>query len=278
MLQTVDIRLIVKFDPVWLLDPDAKSLAALDKVVVDTVGCVVVATTVGVFSLRGLVNHDPLFATKVDSFLDSQIPQYVLIDVDDLVLLEDLGLCKDSLAAQVDWVALDGELEVTEDLLLHQRTNQTVDFSHLLLWSHATDREAVTHARTGSDAVRDAVDATELWRQMNVVLTVLDNDQGLVQISDSLAVDLVHVFGDADLLIVVHKSLLSRIRAVVDVRDDVSALAAPISNDAGANNLSLNPGLELVLTLGLLTDLLDLVKARDCRHKSEESVDGDVNA
>lgn len=81
----IDVGLVFNFDPIGLIDFDAKLLAPLDEALIDIVGCLVIAAPV-----RVLVDHDPLIFAKVDSFLDGQSSQSVLINMDDLILFEDL--------------------------------------------------------------------------------------------------------------------------------------------------------------------------------------------
>ena len=104
-------------------------------------------------------------------------------------MLENLRLIEHSLISQVNGVALDSEIPVSEDLLIHKQSNETIDVAHLLLRINPTDGKAVTHSWTGSDTVRNTIDTAELRRQMDHVLTVLDDNKRLVVVRDILLID-----------------------------------------------------------------------------------------
>jgi hypothetical protein len=77
---------MIKLDPVGLFDLHSELLARLAEIVVDVVGHLEVRSLLAV-----LVNHDPLLALKVHSLLNGQLSEDVLINVDDLATLPDLG-------------------------------------------------------------------------------------------------------------------------------------------------------------------------------------------
>jgi len=71
--------------------------------------------------------------------------------MDHLVLLENHRLGKDSLLAHLNGGRVDGNIPVTEDLLLHQETDDFIDFTHLLFRVGAADSQTVTHGWARSD-------------------------------------------------------------------------------------------------------------------------------
>ena len=86
-LHAIQIGLVLKFDPIWLLDSDAKLDTGLSERLKDVVcGVIVVAT----FPFGALIDHDPLISEQIDTLLDRQFAKYTLIDVNDLILLENL--------------------------------------------------------------------------------------------------------------------------------------------------------------------------------------------
>jgi hypothetical protein len=71
----------------------------------------------------------------------------------------------------------------------------------------------------------------------------------LLHITQRLVVHVLEVLSNVDLLIVVRESLLDRIGLKVDVRDEVAALVAPLSDNWLANEFKLCNLLELVIAL-----------------------------
>ena len=117
-LQGNHVAFVVKLHPVRFSDSDTEITGTFDKTVVDIVGGLVVVSAV-----TCLVSHDPLAVTKVDCFLDRQASHHILVDMDDLVLLEDLGLGENSLISKIDRTAINTQVPVTKDLLLREKTN-----------------------------------------------------------------------------------------------------------------------------------------------------------
>ena len=71
---------------------------------------------------------------------------------------------------------------------------------------------------------------------MNLAITVLNDNQGLVHVSDRFAVDLMEVFGDRELLVVINELLRRGGHIKVDVVNPVGPHCAVVSDDAGAHN------------------------------------------
>ena len=197
----------------------------LQKSFIDIISCVVVA------SATNLVDHDPFFTAKVHSLLDWESPHHILIDVDDLVLLENLGLWQDRLVSHIDGVAVDGEVPVLEDWLSDQDLDELVDVSHLLVWVDTTDGEAVTHSWASPDTVRHSINTAVFGWKMDHVFAVFDDDQRLIQIFDLLVVDRLHVLGHTDLLVVVDELLVYGVCVIVDITDLIGTLVTPVSDD-----------------------------------------------
>ena len=174
---------------------------------------------------------------KVDSLLNWQTSHHIFVDVNDLVLLENLRLSQNCLVSQIDRCTIDLKIPITEDLLVHEKTNEVVDVFHLLLRVHAANCKAITHARTSTDTIRHAINTAEFRRQMNHVFAVFDNDQRLFMVGDILAIDVGHILGDTNLFIVVNEFLGRRVDIEVNARNNVGTLVTPISNDTRSDDL-----------------------------------------
>ena len=107
---------------------------------------------------------------------------------------------------------------------------------------------------------------------------MLDDDQGLVVVRDSLVINLSHVLGHTDLLVVVLKFFAHRIGLKINICDLVGALVAPISDHARSNDLLCDKLLVLGIIFSLLLELVDLVQAGNGGHKAEERVNSDRNS
>ena len=113
--------------------------------------------------------------------------------MDDLILLENLGFRQNSLVSEINRIAIDRKVPVLEDLLLHEKTDETVDVSHLLLGVYAADSEAITHAWTGTNAVRHTINTAELRWQMNHLISMFHDDKRLSMVRDVLVIHILHV-------------------------------------------------------------------------------------
>lgn len=235
-LHGLNVCLVVKLDPMRFSNTEVELTRAFHKAFVNVVRSVVIATAVRV-SFWSHVGHNPLLMPQIDRLLNWEAPHDILIDVDHLVLLENLGFWQDRLISQIDWIAVDGEVPIAEDLLVHEKADEAVDVAHLLLRVDAADGEAVSHAWTSSDAIRNTIDTAKLRRQVDHVVTVLDDDQRLIVVRDPFFIDVGHVLGDADLFVVINELFAHRSVVKVNVGDLISALVTPISNHAGSNDL-----------------------------------------
>ena len=184
--------------------------------------------------------------------------------MDHLVLLENLRFWQDCLVPQIDGIAFNSEIPIAEDLLVHKKTDKSVDVTHLLLWVDTADGEAVSHAWTSPDAVRNTIDTAKLRWQVDHIVTVLDYNQWLSVVRDPFFVGIGHILGDADLFVVINELFVYWVSFKVNVRDLVSALVTPISNHAGSNDLLSDKLLVLSIILGLSLELPDLIKTGNC--------------
>lgn len=228
--KAIDVSLVFELNPVGLLNSNAELNAGLSQRFIDIVGSVVVAASIATLLLGALVAHDPLLVKEINTLLDGQSSQNILINVNHLIFFENLRRGKDSLVSEVDWVALNSDVPVFEHLLLHEKAHTVVDLSHLLLWIHSADGKAVAHARAGSDGLGDAIDSTEFRRQVDQTVSVLDDDQRLVEVCDCLVVDLRHVLSDTDLLLIIHELGLCGVGGEIYPADDVGPLVSPVSD------------------------------------------------
>jgi hypothetical protein len=102
---------------------------------------------------------------------------------------------------------------------------------------------------------------------------LLHHDERLLEVGDGPTVHVVHVLSHRDLFVVVNKLFRYRVGVEVDSIDPVSALVAPISDDAGVDDLALNLFLEMAIVSGVSFQVIDLVETSNGRHEAEEGVD-----
>lgn len=257
-----------------IFDTHAESTARAFERFVDIVGGIVVATTTSTM----LVDHDPLFKAEVNGVLDGQVAQNVFINMDYLILFKNHRSGQHCLVGQVEGVALNRQLPVPETLRLHQQRDAILYLRHLLVRLEPAHGEAVTHTRACPDLLRYAIDAAEFWRQMDVLISMLYDNERLFEVSHILLVHVVHVLGYAGLLAVVVKLLLRRIGLKVYPINDVGALVAPICDDRRAYNLSVDPVHKVGIVACLAPQLVDLVEAGNRRHEAGQCVDANCEA
>ena len=180
--------------------------------------------------------------------------------------------------SQIDWITLDGEIPIFQDLLFHNKFDKSVYILHFLLRINATNCETISHARACPDTVRDAIYTAKLGRQMDHIIAVLYNNQGLVVVRDMHTVNSSHVLGDTSLCVIVNELFICRIRLEVDVCDLISSLIAPICDHAGSNDLLSDSLLELLIIIScIFLERFDFIKAGNGGHKAEECVHSDCN-
>ena len=85
----------------------------------------------------------------MDSILDGQLSQNILVAVDDLVVLEDLRSTED-VRLHLDWHLLDAEVPVLDRLLVKEDVAHLLDLFHLLLGSDPRLSKSVSHSCTFS--------------------------------------------------------------------------------------------------------------------------------
>ena len=141
---------------------------------------------------------------------------------------------------------------------------------------HSAHGEAVAHPRTSTNLLGNPINATKLGRQVNELITMLDDDKWLIHISDVLLVHVMHVFSNGDLSTVVVKSVPNRVRLEVHSVDNVDAHVSPVGYHRRINNLRINPILKLCVITSLTLNLPDLVEARDGRDEAREGVDTNI--
>lgn len=94
---------------------------------------------------------------------------------------------------------------------------------------------------------------------MNHLLPVLDNDQGLLMVSNMHAISVSHVLGDADFFVVVLEFFLGGVRGEIDVVDLVDALVTPICDDTRSDDMLSDEIFELLVVTSLFFQFIDLV-------------------
>ena len=175
---------------------------------------------------------------------------------------------------QLDWNLLNLKTPVLDCLLLKELLTHLLDLVDLVLWSDPRPGQSVTHAWRLSDAIRDSIDQTELWRKVVVGVRDLDSEERLADILHSLVVDLAEVVSDLCLNIIEDERVTDWVLLKVNIVDDVGPLVAPVSDDALVAELEADDLLELVLAVAVLSDLIDPLEACLSCHKLEDVIDG----
>jgi len=116
--------------------------------------------------------------------------------VDHLLLFENLGGSQDDLASQVDRVALQRDIPVSQLLGLHQHADSALDLFHFFVWLSSAEGETVAHAGASANLIGDAINAAKFRREVDITVTMLDHNEWLLQVRDRLFVHAVHVLGD----------------------------------------------------------------------------------
>jgi len=107
-----------------------------------------------------------------------------------------------------------------------------------------------------------------------LLISNLDKEEGLLGVTDCLAVGLLEVLSHRDGLIVVQEGLLHRVSLKVDVCHKIGPRVAPVRNDALGTELKFGNLLILVVAASSLANLLQTLQARGGRHKLEDVVNG----
>ena len=175
---------------------------------------------------------------------------------------------------QLDWNLLNLKTPILDCLLLEELLTHLLDLIDLVLWSDPRPGQSVTHAWRLSDAIRDSIDQTELWRKVVVGVRDLDSEERLADILHSLVVDLAEVVSDLCLNIIEDERVTDWVLLKVNIVDDVGPLVAPVSDDALVAELEADDLLELVLAVAVLSDLIDPLEACLSCHKLEDVIDG----
>lgn len=119
--------------------------------------------------------------------------------------------------------------------------------------------EGVTHSSSFLDFVGDTVNEAEFRGEVEVLVLVLNEEEGLLHVSDHHVVMALEILSHADLLALEIELHCDWVQAELDVSDNVSASVAPVSNDTLARVLKLHHLLPVVLVLGVPLHLLDLL-------------------
>lgn len=178
------VLLIFHLDPVGFFDFDLELTRCLDKIIVD-----LISDSEVVSPCTLLVDHDPLFILEVDRILDGKLPENVLVNVDDLVVLEDLWSTKD-MRLHFNGHLLDVEVPVLDRLLIEESVAHLLDLSHLLSWCDPCLSKGISHASTFAHTVWYSVEHAELRWQVVVLVRDLDEEEWLVEVGDLLVIDL----------------------------------------------------------------------------------------
>ena len=176
---------------------------------------------------------------------------------------------------QLDWNLFNLKTPVLDCLLLEELLTHLLDLVDLVLWSDPSPGQSVTHAWRLTDAIRDSIDQTELWRKVVVGVRDLDSEERLADILHSLVVDLAEVVSDLRLNIIEDERVTDWVLLKVNIVDDVGPLVAPVSDDALVTELEADDLLELVLAVAVLPDLIDPLETSLGCHKLEDVIDGE---
>jgi len=142
---------------------------------------------------------------------------------------------------------LNDQIPVLHRFLLLQSVDHTLDPPDLLGRIDASLSESITHPWSFSHRVWHSVHETKLGRQVEHSVCGLDDKHGLAWLSDPLAIALVEVVGDSDLLTLTLERARHRISVKHNLTHEVLALVAPIRDDRLPAKLLLAALMPLVL-------------------------------
>ena len=129
-LHLIVVVLGLELDPVRLLDSHLQLPAGLLEVVEDCVGDLEVGPLATIGSLWVLVDHDPLLVLQVNSLLDGQSLERLLIALDDLARLQELDLrSTEAEAVERDGILLNLNTPVLHRSLVGQGLHHLLDLS-----------------------------------------------------------------------------------------------------------------------------------------------------
>ena len=231
--------------------------------------------TVAPATMPSLLEDDhPILICQVNCLLDRQSSQDLLIDMDNLVILENLGRAEHC-GLDLGRCRLKLDAPFRHRSLLGQAVEHLLDTLHAVSWRQFGLHQGVSHARALFDMVGYTVHDCKFRRKIQKVIAHLNYKKWLSEISDLQVVLLIEVLSDAFLSPVEGELKLSHTLLKVNVVNDVGALGAPVSNDALTIELKLYCLLELVLTVSSTLQLVYLFEACRGRHELEDAVDGE---
>lgn len=140
------VVLLIQLDPVRLLYLHVELLACAHEVAVDPVGDFIVRSVFGM-----LVDHDPLFTLQVHGLLDRQLSKDVLVNVDDLTALENLGSIHDP-RLNLDRHCFDADVPLLEGFLSLKGICHLLDFRDFFVRADVGPLKSLSHARAAPHA------------------------------------------------------------------------------------------------------------------------------
>ena len=226
------IVLRIDFNESGLFNLDLEHTTGLLERVEDVVRDLEVRALSWVWIARLLIDHHPLLMTQVYSLLNWSTLEGLLVALNNLVVEQKVHLrSTEHKTFQLDRNLFDLKTPVLHSVLLGKRVDHLLDLINLLLRRNTSHGQGISHTSTLADGIRDTVEKTELRGQVVLLLTVLDQEAWLVEVSHGLAIGTFEVLGDSHFSIVPGERGVRRSLLEVDVLHVVSALVAPICDD-----------------------------------------------
>ena len=134
------VVLHLQLNPVGLLYLDVELLARALEVAVNSVSHFVVRAMLGM-----LVDHDPRLVLHVHSFLYRQLSEHVLVNVNDLAALEDLGGIHNP-GLDLDWHGFDPDVPLLKGFLSLKGISHLLDFRDLFVRADVSSLKGLSHS------------------------------------------------------------------------------------------------------------------------------------
>ena len=138
--------------------------------------------TVAPATMPSLLEDDhPILTCKVDCFLDRQSSQDLLIDMDNLVILENLGRAEHC-GLDLGRCRLKLDAPVLHRFLLGQAVEHLLDALHAVSWRQFGLHQGFSHAGALADMVGYTVHDCELRRKIQKIIGHLYNEKWLSEV------------------------------------------------------------------------------------------------
>ncbi len=207
----------------------------------------------------------------MDGFLDRKLSQWLLVAANQLVARYNLRSIKHS-SFHLDRLRLDDQVPVLYRLLLEKLFDHFLDLVHFLVRTNSGLHKSLSHASRLTHALRHTVKQAEFSREVVGVLRDLDQEERLFGHCDLLFVTLRKVVCYWNLLVIAHKPARYWILIKDNIIDKVSALVAPVCDDAFTAKFELHPLLPHALARGFVFNLQNSIETTLGRHELEDRI------